>query len=98
MKTILLKSKSTSPTKLVNFLIFVTFNIKDLIGHYLKLVVLRDYTQIDLMNKDYLNKNYIIEVQKHIANWNSQIFYTCDLQTPGMHKSLHHTSGTSRLR
>ena len=64
----LLKSKHTSPTKLVNFLILVTFKIKDFIGHYLKLEVLQDYTEFALMSIVYFEKNYIIEVQQHITN------------------------------
>ena len=35
------RSKSTSQIKVVNFLILVTFQIKDLEGHYLKLVLLQ---------------------------------------------------------
>ena len=44
MRIILLRSKSTSPTKVVNFLILVTFKIKDFESHYLKLVVLQGFT------------------------------------------------------
>ena len=36
-------SESTSPTKVVNFLILVTFKIEDSIVHYIKLVVLQSY-------------------------------------------------------
>ena len=64
----LLKSNSTSLTKLVNFLILVTFKIKDFRGHYLKLEVLQDYTEFAFMSIVYFEQNYIIEVQKHIAN------------------------------
>ena len=64
----LLKSKSTSLTKLVNFLILVTFKIKDFIGHYLKLEVLQDYTEFVFMSIVYFEKNYMTEVQEHIAN------------------------------
>ena len=44
MKIILLRSKSTSLTEIVNLLILVTFKINDFIGQYLKLVVLQGYT------------------------------------------------------
>ena len=44
MKIVSLRFKSTSPTKVVNFLVHVTFKIKDFKGHYLKLEVLQDYT------------------------------------------------------
>ena len=64
----LLKSKSTSPTKLVNFLIFVTFKIKYFIGHYFKPVVLQGYTQLGLMNIVYFDRNHVTGVQKHITN------------------------------
>ena len=64
----LLKSKSTSPTKLVNFLILVTFKIKDFISHYHKLEVLQDYTEFAFMSIVYFEKNYIIEDQEHITN------------------------------
>ena len=37
MKIVLLRSKSTSSTKVVDFLILVTFKIKDFEDHYLKL-------------------------------------------------------------
>ena len=43
-KKIFLRSKSTSLTEVVNFLIFVTFKIKDFEGHYFKPVVLQGYT------------------------------------------------------
>ena len=68
MKIISLRSKSILSTEVVNFLILVTFKIKDFIGHYLKLVAIRGYTQLGLINKDYLNENYIIEVKEHITN------------------------------
>ena len=65
----LLKSNSTSLTKLVNFLILVTFKIKDFIGHYyFKPVVLQGYTQLGLMNIVYFDKNHVIEVQDYITN------------------------------
>ena len=54
----LLKSKSTSLTKLVNFLILVSFKIKDFIGHYLKLEVLQDYTKVVFMSK-FISKKII---------------------------------------
>ena len=43
-KIILLRSKITSPSEVFNFLILVTFKIKDFEGHYIKLVVLQSYT------------------------------------------------------
>ena len=52
----LLKSKITSLTKLVNFLILVTFKIKDFIGHYLKLEVLQDYTELTFMSIVYFEQ------------------------------------------
>jgi len=56
----LLKSKSTSLTKLVNFLLHVIFKIKDFIGHYLNLEVHQDYTEFALMSIVYFEQNYII--------------------------------------
>ena len=60
-------------------------------------MVLQDYTQFAGMNIVYFDKNYIIEVQEHITNWNSQLHHTCDLQNQGFRRSLLQTSGTSRL-
>ena len=96
-KIVLLRSKSTSPTKLVNFLIHVTFKIKDFKGHYLKLEVLQDYTEFAFMRIVYFEKNYIIEVQQHITILSCQLPYICDLQNQGFRRSLLQTSGTSRL-
>ena len=56
MTIILLMTESSSPTKVVNFLIFVTFKIKDFEGHYFKVVVLQGYTQFILMNIVYFSK------------------------------------------
>ena len=64
----LFKSKSTLPTKLVYFLLLVTFKIKDFIGHYLKLMVLQGYTWFGLMDIVYFDENHVIEVQEHIIN------------------------------
>ena len=44
MTIIFLMTESSSPTKVFNFLIPVTFQIKDFEGHYFKLVVLHGYT------------------------------------------------------
>ena len=49
------------------------------------------------MNIVYFDENYIIEVQKHITNWSSQLPHTCDLQNQGFRRELLQTSGTSRL-
>ena len=59
---LLLKSKSTPLTKLVNFLILVIFKIKDFVGHFLKLEVLQDYTEFAFMSIVYFKQHYIIEV------------------------------------
>ena len=64
----------------VNFLIFVTFKIKDFEGHYFKPVVLQSYTQLGLMNIVYFDKNHVIEVQEHVTNWISQFPHICVLQ------------------
>ena len=58
----------TTAWNIVNFLISGTFKIKDFKGHYLKLVVLQDYTQFACMNIVYFDENCNIEVQKHINN------------------------------
>ena len=54
-------------SEIVNFLIFVTFQIKDFEGHYFKPVVLQGYTQLFLMIIVYFKENYIIEVREHIT-------------------------------
>ena len=63
-----MRSKGTSLTEVVNFLIFVTFKIKDFEGHYFKPVVLQGYTLLGLMNIVYFEENHVIEVQEHITN------------------------------
>ena len=85
----------TTTWNIINFLISRTFKIKDFKGHYLKLVVLQDYTQFAFTNIVYFNKN-IFEVQEHITNWSSQLPHICDLQNQGFWRSLLQTSGTSR--
>ena len=50
MKIISLMTKSSSPSKVVNFLILVTFKIKDFEVDFFKVVVLQGYTQFFLMN------------------------------------------------
>ena len=44
MTFILLRTESSSSTEVVNFLILMTFKIKDFEGHYLKLVILQGIT------------------------------------------------------
>ena len=68
MQIILLRSKSTSPTEVVNFLILVTFKIKDFKGHYLKLVVLRCYTNFRYINIHCFIPKYVQEGIEHINN------------------------------
>ena len=63
------RSKSTSQTKVVNFLILVTFQIKDFEGHYLKLVVvLQGFTYFGLRDIMYFNDNYITDDRELISN------------------------------
>ena len=64
MKVISSRSKSTSPTKVVNFLILLTFKINDFGGHYLKL---QGFTSFGLKNIFYFNDNYIIDDRELIA-------------------------------
>ena len=68
MSFILLRTDSSSPTEEVNFLILVTFQIKDFEGHYLKLVVLKGFTQFGLRNILYSNDNYIFDDRELTAN------------------------------
>ena len=68
MTIILLKTDSSSATKVVNFLILVTFKIKDFEVHYLKLVGLQGFTYFFLRNILYFNDNYISDDRELIAN------------------------------
>ena len=44
MTIILLRTNSSSPTEVANFLILVTYKVKDFEDHYLKLVVPQGFT------------------------------------------------------
>ena len=68
MKIILLRSRSTSPTKVVNFLILVTFIIKDSNGRFLKLVVPQGYTNFQRIDISCFIPNYVHEGLEHITN------------------------------
>ena len=97
MTIILLRTDSSSTNKVVNFLILVTFQIKDFEGHYLKLVVLQGFTQFGPRNILYFNDNYITDDWELIANWSIQLLHTCDLPNQGFQRSLFQTSVTSWL-
>ena len=58
---------SSSQTKIVNFLILLTFKIKDFEGHYFKLVILQGYTQLILIYKVYFSNKLYRWGQKHIT-------------------------------
>ena len=68
MAIILLKTKSSSPTEVVSFLILMTFKIKVFGSHHFKLVVFQSYTEFGFMNIVYFDESYITEVQEHITN------------------------------
>ena len=68
MTIYLFRTESLSPTKVINFLILVTFQIKDFEGHYLKLVVLQGYTQFILMN--------IVHFSEKLYYWGSIILFS----------------------
>ena len=54
-------TESSSPTKVVNFFILVTFQIKDFERHYLKLLVLQSFTYFGLRNILYFRDNDITD-------------------------------------